>query len=200
MRRHALVLAAIVLAVPVVRAGQPSAPPVRKGAPRLELRLSTTTPRLAPGTIPDFRVEMRNVGDTPVRLVMPGDGSMAGWRTPTVRWIKDAKTDRFIGCGTMNGITLDEVFTLPPGETRALTGWIAPPRLKPGRNRVAILYANTPATPYDLLHSKPDRRDEDAATRACRETAAVRVRSNTVEVVDDRPRGAMRLPTRGLSW
>lgn len=86
---------------------------------------------------------------TPVTLVLPGDGSELGARTPEVRWsIRDAETGEprpagWIGCGNIDPMRADEVVTLAPGERRATTVLRRLPQ--PGRYRVVLHYWNDPS-------------------------------------------------------
>src|ERR1043166_2217350 len=94
---------------------------------------------------------LTNNGASPAILVLPGDGSFSGWRTPIIRWsfvAHDAPqpypeqflaTDRF--CGNINALRLSEVFTLIPSASRGLNEWINPVvDLAPGRYRMKMHY------------------------------------------------------------
>ncbi len=90
-----------------------------------------------------------NDGPKPVKLVVPGDGSEAGWRTPVLSWVakKNGKpvAERDGGrCGMMNPIKEDEVFTLAPGERKTIAEWVGRPNVDPGTYEVELRYTNDP--------------------------------------------------------
>lgn len=91
-----------------------------------------------------------NGGTTPVVLVMPGDGSEDGDRSPVLTWQahtlagKPAKPVEMGGCAWMNPIHESEVFTLAPGERKGLGDWLGAPRVEPGRYVVRLTYDNRP--------------------------------------------------------
>lgn len=102
-------------------------------------------------------VEIANDGDGPVTLVLPGDGSTWGWRTPKIGWsILSADSEDphpdwpskpdGLRCGNINALDADEVFTLDPGAFMPLGEWLGFPNhaLAPGRYRVVFYYANVP--------------------------------------------------------
>jgi hypothetical protein len=98
-----------------------------------------------------FKVRIRNRGSGPVVLVMPGDGSEDGRRTPIVKWqvelvgslYKPPKVGR---CGNINALVPDEVFELKPGESRLLPHWIPPVWVtQSGTYRLRLVYQNDPS-------------------------------------------------------
>jgi hypothetical protein len=100
---------------------------------------------------PEITAILRNDGNRILRLVMPGDGSFEGWRTPLIEWEFTPDTAA-IGrslksrtCGNITGIRQDAVFALVPGESRDLGKWIVP-SLLPGSAecRASIIYSNDP--------------------------------------------------------
>ena len=104
------------------------------------------------------RLEIKNVGRAPVTLVMPGDGSGIGWRTPLIWWsILPVDSDsvhsdspppppKVVECGNTNPLRPEEVFTLQPGETKRLNDWSQFPihDFKPGKHRAKFYYRNVP--------------------------------------------------------
>src|SRR6476661_5797856 len=68
-----------------------SAPAPKFTEPRLELRLSTATPKVTEGHKALWAVKIVNRGKQKVTLVQPGGGSDCGWRTPIVEWVIDGK-------------------------------------------------------------------------------------------------------------
>src|SRR5262245_34421955 len=105
-----------------------------------------------------FVATITNRGSKPVTLVQPGDGSNCRLRTPVVGWSvleADANAQKhpatvppfkgFRGCGNINSLRMNEVFTLPPGAGIRLADWIGHPIFeKPGRFRVVFYYHNIP--------------------------------------------------------
>ncbi|MCA9071372.1 MAG: hypothetical protein KDA84_20735 [Planctomycetaceae bacterium] len=105
------------------------------------------------------RITVQNVGNTPVTLLHPGDGSVRRMRTQTIsRTFIPLETDEgdenhadpcyLIGgtCGICNALQGDELFTLQPGESQELrsiyTGF--PRNIHPGKFRVVFSYKNDP--------------------------------------------------------
>lgn len=113
-----------------------------------------------------------NKGSNPVSLVLPGDGSSNGRRTPTVVWSvlpaddSDAThpspfcVDRFeSGCGNMNGLSPDEIVDLRPGEQVEVGSWggriweLSSGEVS-GEFRARLYYRNDPNHPmnhFDLI-------------------------------------------------
>jgi hypothetical protein len=155
---------------------------------------------------PEITAWLRNDGDRPLTLVMPGDGSLEGWRTPVIRWVftpDDAGATPHLdcmateltagpelgaevpvplprGCGNINGIRRDEVFTLAPGEERSLGEAILPPFL-PGSAAcsASLTYANVPTIPW---RGVPLRPHDETALALVRESDSCRVRSNEIRM------------------
>jgi len=126
---------------------------------------------------PRFSLTLTNQGAKPLRLVVPGDGSGEGWRTPVLTWsAKDASgTDASRlnqgRCGFMNRIDASEIFTLAPGATRDLGAWISPPPFGPGTYEVRLTYRNDPR-----LAARKDSEPDDVkqlilASSACEITS-----------------------------
>jgi hypothetical protein len=131
----------------------------RKGAEpsTLDLHISAKETSLAPAQQPQITATITNKGSAPVTLVLPGDGSESGWRTPLVGFssIKvgkdkpnhpaDVPLCRGGRCGNINALKSSEVFTLDPGKSKDLSDWIGAPQLaEPGTYSVVFYYANGP--------------------------------------------------------
>jgi len=123
----------------------------------LDLHISAREASLIFGQQPHITATITNKGKAPVTLVLPGDGSECGWRTPLVGF-SSIKIDQGIAkhpatvpqeygsrCGNINHLTSDEVFTLVPGQSKDLSDWIGVPRLpEPGTYSMVFYYANDP--------------------------------------------------------
>lgn len=146
-----------------------------------------------------YKAEIANCGNETVTLVMPGDGSESGWRTPVIGWSaipvrkKNAKhpTEPPIlsirDCGNINAAQKDEIFTLKPGETRAISGWIHFPQFKnPGKYRVVLFYKNDPTRKILGITLRPH--DQEAIQEMARSTPCL-LKSNeiVVDVLEQRP-------------
>jgi hypothetical protein len=118
---------------------------------RLHVHAETTTFKLREE--PDVQVTITNTGSETVTLVLPGDGSGWGARTPAVNWsivplderARNAPSNelRILGCGNMDQMRWEEIFTLAPGETKTFK--VSLPWLRgPGVYRVAFHYTNRP--------------------------------------------------------
>jgi hypothetical protein len=128
-----------------------------------------------------YALTLTNNSKTPVRLVVPGDGSQVGWRTPIITW-RATVGDRAVEpleagrCGMMNAIQSDEVFALAPGESRTLRDWLGWPRYAPGSYDIAVTYRNDPTLGARKGAVAPEVAALLAASSACEIT------SNTVPV------------------
>jgi hypothetical protein len=109
-------------------------------------------------------VTITNRGPTLVTLVQPGDGSECGWRTPIVGWsilpAADAKATHpdgmpkrevFGRCGNRNPLSPKELFSLRPGETKAITAEWAGLYVGEGKQRLVFYYQNDPAVKWKGL-------------------------------------------------
>ena len=139
--------------------------------------------RAAAGT---YRAALRNGGDEPLTLVLPGDGSSAGWRTPLLRWYQrdgDSVSElaqRHPTCGNINALAADEVVTLAPGDEVELGDWLGrPPVGQPGRYVIAVEYANVPRLEWQGL---PLGQHDPEAMQRVRASTPLVVRSNFVAV------------------
>jgi len=71
-----------------------------------------------------IEVTLQNTGRDTVTLVLPGDGSYLGWRTPLMDWEVRApggpplKRMPVAVCGNINPLRAEEIFRLPPGAQR----------------------------------------------------------------------------------
>ena len=121
--------------------------------PRLELRLTYDGQPIHAGDTKEVRAVVTNHGPSKATLVLPGDGSYTGRRTPLVHWSivsADSATSHSAtptgpprpDCGNMDPLTPDQVYTLQPGQSRELATAYLP---RPGTYRVVFNYRNAPA-------------------------------------------------------
>jgi hypothetical protein len=142
----------------------------------LDLRIAAKEASMTLGQQPQITATISNKGSAPVTLVLPGDGSESGWRTPLVGFssIKVGKdkpkhpTDvplcRGGRCGNVNALKSNEVFTLAPGKSKDLSDWIGSPQLpETGTFSVVFYYANDPGLKWQGVPL--GRHDPDAIKR-----------------------------------
>jgi hypothetical protein len=173
---------AAAVTVPVAAPGQPGIP-----RPIVSLEVKAPAAAVRQGQPVPLTVTLINKGKNQVTLVEPGDGSAEGWRTPVVQWkvfrvdAPPAKlAEDTARCGNVNALRPEEVFTLKPGESRKLAGWIGTPQLPgPGKYRVMFIYHNRPEMQWDGIPL--GRHDPDAMARVRRSTPVL-LQSNVVEV------------------
>lgn len=100
-----------------------------------------------------------NNSEDSIKIVLPGDGSKIGWRTPILRWsvIKVSEDNNHpndlpeyqkgLGrCGNMNELKIDEIVTINPKSTLDLKGRIGVPRIlgEVGSYSVKLYFLNDP--------------------------------------------------------
>jgi hypothetical protein len=129
-----------------------------------------------------FEIELVNTGDRPVTLVMPGDGSGNGRRTPVLRWSvsPDLEKVQVMYCGNINPLRPGEVFTLAPGERKRLREWVPP--IFGAANRtytVRLSYINDPALQWGGLELGPH---DPATMQRVRESTPCQAVSNDVSI------------------
>lgn len=156
-------------------------------APKLDAVLARS--KLNPtSATPSLELTLTNRGEEPVSLVIPGDGSEAGMRTPILKytWLQDGKPARMPGigrCGNMNALHAGEVFTLKPGESKVITDWLStiPPGV--GTYQLKVSYTNKPDAPFAGLTGKHD----EAEMQKLRASTPVSVESNTIDITVAEP-------------
>lgn len=155
-----------------------------------QLRLEVPKP-FTSGLPMIVKPQIRNTSKSNVSLVMPGDGSEVGMRTPVIGWsILSADSDdehpktppRTPGarCGNTNALRMNEIFTLKPRETREFECRIdRPTGLTPGKYRIVFYYSNDPQMKWSgvPLGGEHDRE----AMRRVKESTAVALISNEVQ-------------------
>ena|GEM_PF-1473099 len=169
-----------------------SFPPAQKkdvGAAECELRIKLPAQMRLDGQ-DQVLLYIKNVGMESVTLVAPGDGSVAGWRTPTLRWSylpADSWDSHPVSpssgaggrCGNINSLEPKEIFELAPGEEKELVWWhLFPGPMKPGHYRVRLYYDNIP----DMQWRGVTMGHNAKAMQHVKESTAVSLISNEVEV------------------
>lgn len=158
-------------------------PLLEEVAARLELRIASDKILLRLTEHPNVQVKIVNLGEAPVTLVQPGDGSSCGWRTPLVGWsvVKagdpaarhppSVPLNTTARCGNINALMPEEVFVIPPGGNAALREWVGPPRLPgPGKYRMVFYYRNNPSAVWrgiPLGRHDPDDMKKVRSSTAC---------------------------------
>jgi len=122
--------------------------------------------------VEQYSLTLTNTSEQPVQLVLPGDGSQVGWRTPILTWtaksggkpIAELAPAR---CGMMNAIEASEIFTLAPGASRTLVEWLGWPRYAPGTYDLEVRYRNDPSLGAHKASAAPDVAAKLASSGAC---------------------------------
>jgi hypothetical protein len=128
----------------------------------LILQIEAKQPTFAVGERPAISITVKNQSKKPMTLVLPGDGSESGWRTPVIAWsvlqqeaAKHPKMPRLYEggrCGNINALKRNEVFVLGAGESKNLGDWAGFPSMaKPGAYRVVFYYTNEPTLKWQGL-------------------------------------------------
>lgn len=166
-----------VLGMVLLTAGSLAAVPAPSDdGPRIEIELKAA----APG--PKLTAALINRGKAPVTLVLPGDGSESGWRTPVLTWRVDGAVPKaeFGRCGNVNALRPGEVFVLRPGERKELGSWIGQPAsLTPGKHRLTLEYANVPGLKWKGV---PLGKHDAETMKRVQTSTPVRTVSNAVTV------------------
>jgi hypothetical protein len=132
-----------------------------KRQPNLSLYIQPTSITVRKGQRLRVEAFLQNRGSRPVTLILPGDGSRMGRRTPVIEWLftPGGKIRGFEGCGVLNAFRADEVFTLQPDETRIISQWVAPVELPPvSQCRAFLVYTNDPGLPFMGALQRPHDR------------------------------------------
>ena len=108
-------------------------------------------PHLNPNHYANITGELTNNGSKSIKLVLPGDGSDNGWRTPYIKWsvveYKDAHINphefKFQGgmrCGNVNSLKSNDIIELLPNQSVTLDEWIGYPQIphKSGKYMVRL--------------------------------------------------------------
>jgi len=150
----------------------------------LSLRLEPAKVVMRRYPILGIAAHLTNNGSRPRTLVLPGDGSCMGWRTPVIEWrFQPSRKVRPCGdCANINAIKAGEVFILEPGATRVFDRWIQPAALPAARRfRAVMVYSNDPGLPFGLEGAVLEEHDCGELARL-RGSDDCRVTSNEIEV------------------
>lgn len=111
-------------------------------------------------------------------VVLPGDGSSCGWRTPVIRWNPRPQYGE-ARCLNINPLKLDEVISLGPGQ-RVKLGYIGGPQLtSAGKHLLSVEMEHI----RDLKWSGIPLPDHDAgAMEKVRQIKGFKAVSNVVEI------------------
>jgi len=156
----------------------PLAPEANDGSAGLVIELRAERLEYRVGESLRFEAELVNGGGTPATVILPGDGSDAGWRTPIVHWTPDQGL--VLRCGNTDPLTADELMALLPGQRVALQFLGAPVFDKPGPCAVTLELEHNPTLNRSGFPLGVD--DADTLERL-RRLPAYRVRSNTLQVL-----------------
>ena len=171
---------AVVFLAMIVGCGEQSSPAVpAKRIPNAKLRieLSTDSRPIKQGAIAGLSAVLVNDGPEAAIIVLPGDGSDHGLRTPVVRWNPPMSKG---GCGNINPLSRSQVVTLEPGYEIPLgraIGW--PSLTEVGRHHVSLELQNIP----DLVwRGIPLGEHDPSAMEMVRRSTPFKIVSNVVEV------------------
>ena len=167
-----------------------ASPPVATPTPECELHIEAPA-QIKQNSHEQLKVRINNVGAVPVTLVLPGDGSEVGWRTPLIEWSltrldpADSKAAPPLGiglrrCGNINRLDPREVFTIKPGENQEISQSVRLPyRMPPGKYSVVFHYSNVPNIEW---RGVPLGKHEPAAMRQVKRSTPISLVSNEVIV------------------
>jgi hypothetical protein len=158
----------------------------------LVLRLEPEAVTVRTGEQLPVTLRLSNPGDTAAYLVMPGDGSSYGWRTPIVGW---SVIDAGLGekqhpaepglskeprCGNIDALGREELIELLPGQGTELLGYLCVPVLRhPGEYRLSFYYRNAPDLQWTGL---PLGEHDPGAMDWVRNSTEVELWSNEIRV------------------
>ena len=153
-------------------------PGAKSPTPGLRIELKATKVQTPAGEQLRFSADLVNDDKVAVTVVLPGDGSESGWRTPIVRWNPPVGTGP--RCGNINRLKPEEVITLAPGKRVPLGEWIGNPGIgAPGKHKVTLELENVP----DLKWTGEPLGEHDPATmKKVRSSSPFKAVSNVVEV------------------
>ena len=154
---------------------------------RLELRIEH---RDSPSPRGTWHAELLNHGPDAVTIVLPGDGSHRGARTPVVEWIVEhadgspAEVRGTAHCGNINPLTDGEIVSLRSGGSAAFDryGFLPPKLPATGTFHVRLRYTNDPQREWTGIPLGAHAAGAMARVRASTPCTLV---SNVVEITID---------------
>jgi hypothetical protein len=150
--------------------------------PNVTLVLHAVNHKIKFGEIPEFNAELINSDKHAIVIILPGDGSTFGDRTPIVRWKPRMHPLGLSDCGLTNSLTAREIITLQPGERVPLAaymiGW--PTLKKVGKHQVVLEVENVPGLIWNGMSDQIT--DNSAAKSRARRSTAFKATSEPVEV------------------
>jgi len=178
----------------VAAPGDPPSVSTKEDKEAVILRLEATRAEVPQGEAPKMIVTLVNKRKETVTLVQPGDGSNCGWRTPIMGWSVIKVTDGGVAkhptelplhkggrCGNINSLKKTEVFTLAPGKSKEVEGWVgAPSLLDPGTYSVVVYYSNDPDLTWKGL---PLGKHDPEAMEQVKKSFQCALISNPVQIV-----------------
>jgi hypothetical protein len=155
-----------------------AAPAAAAQPPQLRIELRADSDCVDSGAPLTCSADLVNDGAQPVTIVLPGDGSFDGWRTPILRWHPPFHS---LGrdCGNINPLEPSEVVTLAAGQRLPLP-WIDQPRcMTVGTHALTLQFENSPALVWDGL---PLGTHDTVTMTKVRHTAPFKIVSNEVRI------------------
>jgi hypothetical protein len=160
------------------------------GSGGLVLRIEVEKTEIESGEALRITATISNQGKQTVSLVVPGDGSDYGWRTPVIGWsvLADVKAkhpeipalSKGPRCGNVNALTSEEVFDLDPKESKEFKGGIFAPQLaEPGTYRIVFYYRNEPGLKWKGV---PLGKHDEKAMKRAQESLPCAVRSSELVI------------------
>jgi len=111
----------------------------------------------------DLHVVIRNTGEKSLDLVLPGDGSSSGMRTPIFKWAVVGANGPVKQTGIHVDATIDplqpgEVVRLQSSQTREIPKWIPPIEISAaGTYQISLRYTNDPHREWASVYRPPRR-------------------------------------------
>ena len=157
---------------------------------RIESDRDQIDPHLNPNHYTKITGELINNGNNSIKLVLPGDGSDDGWRTPYIKWsvvedkdkqikIHEFKFQGAMRCGNVNSLKSDDIIELLPNQSVTLDEWIGYPQIphKSGTYAIKLYYENDPKAKWQGLGFH-----KSFLLRKAKRTDKVKVMSNEISV------------------
>lgn len=172
-----------------------------KSTPVLTITCDSTLVEVSSLKYIKINATLTNKEDKVVNLVLPGDGSQSGSRTPIIKWsvVKLAEDMQASSsadfhlrtgprCGNMNALEENELVQLLPEQSRSLGSWIGVPQLpeEVGKYSVRLSYKNDPKIKWEGMGFHGMRIHNKRLLRKVKKTDLIKVESNEliIEVIE----------------